>query len=311
MSRPPVNAIDPRLLGIFVAIVDAGGFAAAQSTLDLSLSTISNHMTTLETRLGLRLCRRGRAGFRLTEAGEIIYSEALRLLQANERFATRAGTIRDRLAGPVTIGLLDNIITNPAARLSDALARLVEIAPNVTMTLVTRPPNELLRDLVGGQIDIAIGSFPRVTLGLDYQDLFKERQLFYCSRSHPLFEVPDEEIDLDVIRGHRIIARTYWGSRDLKLFAIGQATAFVSDMESEAHLILSGAYLGYLPDHYADTRVAAGDLRPLLTTQLGYTGTFQLASRPEAQNEPRLRTAIQAIRNAHCPANGSIRAAGA
>lgn len=304
MTKPPINSVDPRLLALFVSIVDAGGFAAAQSTLDLSLSTISNHMTTLETRLGLRLCRRGRAGFRLTEAGEIIYSEALRLLQANERFATRAGTIRDRLAGPVTIGLLDNVISNPAAHISVALGRIVDIAPNVTVTLITRPPNELLRDLVGGQIDLAIGSFPRVTLGLDYLDLFKERQLFYCGKGHPLFDVPDADIDIDVIRGHRIIARTYWGSRDLKLFAIGQATAFVSDMESEAHLILSGAFLGYLPDHYAAPRVSSGDLRALLSPQLGYTGTFQLASRPEAQNEPRLLATIQAIRDAHLPAAG-------
>jgi DNA-binding transcriptional LysR family regulator len=299
MAKPLLHSVDPRLLQLFVAIVEAGGFAAAQSTLDLSLSTISNHMTTLETRLGLTLCRRGRAGFRLTEAGEIIYSEALRLLQANERFVTRAGTIRDRLAGPVTIGLLDNIISNPESRISQALARFTETAPNATLTLITRPPNELLRDLVGGQIDLAIGSFPRVTLGLDYLDLFKERQLFYCSHRHPLFDRLEGDIDIDVIRGHRLIGRTYWGSRDLKLFAVGQATATVSDMESEAHLILSGAFLGYLPEHYAGPLVQSGELRELLSAQLGYTAQFQLASRPEARNEPRLVAAIETIRDAH------------
>ena len=55
---------DLRLLRVFAKVVEAGGFSAAQIELNVSQSTISTHMTALEQRLGMRLCERGRSGFR-------------------------------------------------------------------------------------------------------------------------------------------------------------------------------------------------------------------------------------------------------
>src|SRR5713226_1536269 len=64
---------DIRLLKVFAKVVEAGGFSAAQIELNVSQSTISTHMTALEHRLGVRLCQRGRSGFKLTEKGQLIY----------------------------------------------------------------------------------------------------------------------------------------------------------------------------------------------------------------------------------------------
>ena len=58
---------DLRLLKVFRTVVDSGGFAAAQSELNIGTSTISSHMATLEQRLGAKLCQRGRVGFQLTD----------------------------------------------------------------------------------------------------------------------------------------------------------------------------------------------------------------------------------------------------
>ena len=61
---------DLRLLRVFKAVVDCGGMASAELELNLAMSTISRHVKDLETRLGLVLCRRGRAGFALTPEGQ-------------------------------------------------------------------------------------------------------------------------------------------------------------------------------------------------------------------------------------------------
>ena len=53
---------DLRLLRVFRAVVACGGFAAAELELNINRSTISRHIKDLETRLGVTLCRRGRAG---------------------------------------------------------------------------------------------------------------------------------------------------------------------------------------------------------------------------------------------------------
>ena len=119
MTRPPLDAADFRLLRVFVTVVERGGFAAAEVPLGLSLSTISGQMKALETRLGLTLCTRGRAGFRLTEAGEAVYAEARQLIAASQGFSNRIAGLKDRLAGPVHIGTLDATITDPKSRMTE------------------------------------------------------------------------------------------------------------------------------------------------------------------------------------------------
>lgn len=299
MPRAPLDTVDFRLLRVFVAIVEAGGFAAAEVKLNLSLSTISSHMKSLETRLGLTLCRRGRGGFALTEPGQVVYAEARQLIQASEGFSARVTGLRDRLAGPVRLGVLDAMITDPWAKLIQSLAHFARAAPQAEIRMVTRPPDELLRDVAGNTLDAAVGSFPRVALGLEYVDLYEERHSFFCGRGHPLFAVPDAEIDFEQIRRHRLIGRSYWGTRDLKAFASHRVGATVSDMESEATLILTGAFLGYLPDHYADRWIGSGELRALAPERFGYVAPFQLAFRQDRLKVPRIAALIDALRMPH------------
>lgn len=73
---------DPKLLRIFSAVAECGGFSAAQAQLNMNQSAISTCMAQLEARLGMRLCNRGNAGFSLTEGGEFILLEMQRLFSA-------------------------------------------------------------------------------------------------------------------------------------------------------------------------------------------------------------------------------------
>ncbi len=281
-----VDTTDLRLLRIFLTIAESGGFAAAQGELNLSLPTISSHMAALESRLGLTLCRRGRGGFALTAEGNAIYEEARHLFVALDRFEQRARALRNRMSGTLTLGIVDNTISDPNLPLERVFARFAREAPDVVVSIVTRPPSELLRDVVARQMQVAIGSFPRIALGLDYTDLYTEQQNLYCGQDHPLFAAEDASVTIELVRQHRIVARAYWGLRDLKLFAIAAPRAVVSDMESTARLILSGAYLGYLPDHYAAPDVRAGRLRAIRPDIFGTKALFQAATVPESKADP-------------------------
>lgn len=271
-----LDTFDIRLLRIFVTIVEAGGFAAAQGELNLSLSTISSHISALESRLNLTLCRRGRSGFRMTEEGKAVYEEVKRLFGSIDQFDGRMRGLKHRLNGTLTVGLTDNTITDPSSKIDRVFARFTDEAPEAGLSVVTRPPHELLRDVISGELDVAVASFPRLTLGLDYVDLYTETQRFYCAAGHPLFSVPDAELMIDDIRKHNIIGRYYWNARDIKIFAIAAPRATVSDMEAEARLILSGRYLGYLPDHYAARYVDAHLMRSIRPDLFSYKALFQL-----------------------------------
>jgi DNA-binding transcriptional LysR family regulator len=291
----PLDVADLRLLRLFMTIVESGGFAAAQGELNLSLSTISAHVTRLEGRLGVRLCRRGRSGFALTDEGQVVYEESRRLIGQVEQFESRVGSLKGSLRGTLAVGTVDNTITDRNAPLDRLFGAFARAAPDVMLQMVCRPPNELLRDVIAGQLQVAIASFPKLALGLEYRELYDEMQRFYCASDHPLFAVPDREIDIDTVRRHPIIGRTYWGQRDLKIFAIGGPQAVVSDMETEARLILSGVYLGYLPEHFARSFVEEGRLRPIRSDLFAYSAPFQAAFHPDRARQPVVRAFLDLL----------------
>src|SRR5581483_6971408 len=126
---------DLRLLRVFAKVVEAGGFSAAQIELNVSQSTISTHMTALEQRLRVRLCERGRSGFRLTEKGTLIYEASQRLFAAIDAFRSEAGAARSCLLGKLTICIIDNLANNPDCHLHRAIASFNATAPEVQISL--------------------------------------------------------------------------------------------------------------------------------------------------------------------------------
>lgn len=286
---------DIKLLRIFASVVEAGGLTAAQGDLNRSLSTISGRLRDLEIRLGVQLCRRGRTGFSLTDEGSAVYEEARKLFASVEGFDRRVKGLRSSMTGHLTLGLTDNTLTDSQAPIEAVLARYCDLAPDVTLTIVTRPPNELLRDVVSGQVQVAIASFPSQALGLAYDDLYSEAQDFYCGAEHPLFQRDDTDIDIGEVRVHGIVARGYWRSRDLKMFAVAAPRAVVSDMEAEARLILSGRFLGYLPEHFARQFVEQGRMRCLRPELFRYKALFQVAYDPVKGRRPLVAAMVRVI----------------
>jgi DNA-binding transcriptional LysR family regulator len=108
-----LSDIDLKLLRVFAAIVESGGIAHAQVALNLSQSTISTQLAELEKRLGFRLCRRGRAGFALTPAGERLYAASGDLFGAVDRFQKVTADVSGEMKGVLKIGTVDAMLSNP------------------------------------------------------------------------------------------------------------------------------------------------------------------------------------------------------
>lgn len=260
-------------------MVRNGGFAAAESELKIAQSTISNHITALEQRLGVRLCRRGRVGFQLTEKGSAVHAAACRLFAAVHDLDADLGALRGTLTGELRIGILDCVATDPSVRLHEAIARLSRRAGEISFVISQDPPPELQTKVHDGIYHCGIGSFPHKTSGLDYQPLYREWHHLYCGRDHPLFDVPDERITPERLRATPIIRRGYWRERDERRFSLGPVKATVQQIEPQLMLIRSGRLIGFLPDHYAAAWVQAGEIRPLLPDRILFNCTFDIVTR--------------------------------
>jgi DNA-binding transcriptional LysR family regulator len=279
---PRLDTVDLRLLRVFATVVETRGFSAAQTVLNVSASTISNQIGALESRLGVKLCQRGRAGFKLTEDGALIFSEAQKLFSAIDSFDLRASGLRARIRGSLSIGLVDSTISDPQSRIADLLKQFSLSMRDVQLSVEIKSPSELLRDLLDNRLHVAIGSFPKILLGLTYEKLYDEPHFFYCGRRNPLYRLNPSQVTMELISQQRVISRGYWGARDIKQFGTDRGGATVNNMEAGAHLILSGEYVGYLPAHYAQAWVEAGDMKALLAHDLTYAAPFDLAYNPAA-----------------------------
>lgn len=273
-----ISGSDLRLLQVFGSVARHGGFAAAEHELGISPSTISNHMTALEERLGFVLCQRGRGGFRLTAKGEAVAAASSRLDKALQDFSADIGTLRGQMTGELRIGVLDAIVDDPENRLSEVIAAFGKIADGVKVTLVQERPQDLQTKVREGIYDCGIGSFLSRLDGLDYERLYEERHGLYCAKSHPLFETPDAAIDDRALADHAFVHRGYWRDEDGFRQIDWQIAATVFQMEPQLLLILSGRYIGFLPHHYVARRVAEGGLRRLCPDRVGYICDFNLIS---------------------------------
>ncbi len=291
---------DIKLLRVFLAIVEAGGFAAAQAQLNLSPSRISTLLADLEARLGMRLCQRGRVGFRLTDKGRAIHDASLHLFGALEQFRARAGALRGRLVGELQIGVVDNTLTNPACRLAAAIGRFKARAADVHVTLHVLAPTDLEQAVLDHRLPAAIGAFHHHVAGLSYAPLFVEEQTLYCGSGHAFFRRTDGSITLADVAGVDFVDRGYMGGvKARRPGADFRATATANHMEAIATLILSGRYIGYLPTHYAAPWVERRLMRSLLPAQLAYQSLFEVITRKGVERVPALHAFLEDLQAAH------------
>ncbi|MEY4140102.1 MAG: hypothetical protein RLZZ371_2284 [Pseudomonadota bacterium] len=297
-----LSDMDIRLLRVFRTVVDCGGMAAAELELNIGTSTVSRHIKDLETRLGLRLCRRGRAGFALTPEGEQIYAETLRLLAGVDAFRSRVDEIHQRMGGELHIAVFDKTASNPAAHIGEAIRRFVSQAPDVRLHLHVAPLNAIERGVLDGQFQVGIIPGHRSSAVLTYDELFTETMYLYASADHALFDpnAGPQPQSWEALRQHAFAGLGYHSpnmelSQQVKL----ERAATGYDQESIATLILSGQFLGFLPDHYAGPFVREGRLHVLQPQTFTYHCSFFSIVRTSPQ-PARVTQAFQAaLRQVH------------
>jgi DNA-binding transcriptional LysR family regulator len=258
-----VTDLDLRLLRSFAEIVDRGGFAAAQAALNISQSVLSEHLKTLEIRLGYVLCKRGPGGFKMLPEGERVYKAAKQLFLAVDEFKADIGEIGDEMSGEVVIAIEDEIITNPACRLPEALQMFGErVGRRVRLRVESMVGYQAISHVADGSAHLGISVSDVRARDVATQHLFDEVAELYCGQGHPLFDVPDHEITEAQLAAHPYSSRGHLESRDVSLFTREFRAGDVGlGAQAQLALILSGRNLGYVPVHATTPLVARGRIR--------------------------------------------------
>ena len=272
-----LHDLDLQQLRLFVTVVEAGGFSAAQGLLGLSQPTISQHMARLETRLGYRLCSRGKAGFKLTAKGEQLLLSARSLFAAIENFRQQSNGVAGRLLGEVRLGFSEALDPQVIQQLGQAIARFRQRDESVHIELVSTMPADMERLLLEQRLDLAIGYFSQGQLAFDYRLLFWEVQHLYCAAGHPLFTAKGDTRELLAQADHVEHPYRFLQNREVQGAALGFARS--EQVEGTLAFILSGRHIGYLPRHYARPWLEKGLLREIEEQQRVFEVPFYLAGR--------------------------------
>lgn len=258
-----ITGTELHLLAVFDSVVRNSGFSAAQAELGLSQPTISNHITALEQRLGVKLCQRGRRGFLLTEKGRIVHELSQSLLSSIEEHSTKLAELKGNLVGHLRIAVVDCLSTDENFRAPQAIRAFNAIAPAVTIEMSVERPQEILTGLIEGRFHAGIGGFDNFLSGLDYRKMYTEQHAAYCGVSHPLFEMKKEEALETDLTSFPWVHRGYWSRQRQRHRPSTGADCIVKEIEAQLVMVLSGCYVGLLPKHAAEMYVRENRLREL------------------------------------------------
>lgn len=283
------SAMDLKLFKVFRAVVEAGGFTAAQVELNISLAAISKQISDLEIRLGMRLCTRGREKFCLTEQGKIIYDASLDLFMALDNFRDRLGNVRGELLGDLNIAVIDNTVSDPDSPLVDALKALQVKAPKAKVRLNVAPLDEIEQGILKGRF--AAGIVPVYSGKDDFQvmPLYDEVSELYCSSNHPFFAMSDESVDEKCLAEAEFVEHAYavHAGKSI-LMSQREVTAVATQVEAVAIMIKTGRYLGYLPVHWARSYVERGEMRSIKRQKFTIATPVKLLYKQQVPRNPLL-----------------------
>jgi len=175
----------------------------------------------------------------------------------------------------LNIAVFDKTASNPAAHIGAAIALFSELAPEVSLHLFVAPLNVIERGVIDGQFQVGVIPGHRSSDTLAYDELFNETMLLYCGAQHALFGADPPGMGWDELRTHHFAGLGYHSpnmeiSQQVRLPR--KATGY--DQESIATLILSGKYLGFLPDHYAQAFVRNGQMCAVKPELFHYACSF-------------------------------------
>jgi LysR family transcriptional regulator, transcriptional activator for bauABCD operon len=256
--------VDLKHLRCFCTIVEERSFTAAQATLNMSQSMMSEYLRSLEIRLGTRLCQRGPKGFKLFREGKIVYEAAKDLFAAVETFRQRASEIDESTHYELVIAIQDGIVEHPEARIGEAMQRFTEYYPNVHFRVEILLGYQLIGRIADGLTHVGVGLSSKQFPQLQFEHLFDEHMHLCCGRGHPFFELEESQITSEEIE-----SATYCNRGHLEGFHPERVArpGARGDVGQGAHahlaLIMSGRNVGYVPDHIAEPYIQAGSLRRL------------------------------------------------
>lgn len=192
-------------LTAFVRVVDNGGFSAAGRKLNMSTTTVSNHIQALEERLGVRLLQRTTRKVSLTEVGKAYYDRATQILADLEQADDIAGASQSTPRGTLRVYAATHIVQFVAPVIAEFLSSYDEVKVELTI-------GEKNVDLIDEGYDLAVRLTPPPDSSLIVRSLATWRHVLCCSPAYLENREPPRQ--LSDLENHNCISHVLYPFQD-------------------------------------------------------------------------------------------------
>ncbi|BAJ03614.1 LysR family transcriptional regulator [Shewanella violacea] len=288
-----VTEYDLRLLRIFRTVVENGGFSASEAELGVTRSTISVHMSNLESRMKLKLCSRGRGGFALTEDGQTVYHACIELFDSLNDFSRLVNGLGEELSGELIILCAEQLDSHMQLKLAEVVKKIHKAQPQLHLVLDNEALKHIEKCLLKEKVHIGLLPSYQQVEGLDYQTIYSEPIYLCCSHSHPFFQLEDDEISNQMLAQtpaiHPGIDIDSEAREQLKRLNL---CAKAYQFDTRKTLILSGCYIGYLPLSYIQQELESKQVKIIHSDSTSYQFNLSMVSK----HNPRETSKIELLK---------------
>ena len=253
------------LMSVYVAVVEAEGFAGGARKLNMSPPAVTRAIAALEERLGVKLLNRTTRYVRMTEAGQKYYEDAKRIIALADEADAAALGVHAEPCGQLTVtasvlfgrlhvmpGVVEYLHRYPAVKVNalfvDRVVNMLEEGVEVAIRIGNLPDSTYRA--------MQVGSVRRVLCAAaDYLD------------THGIPQTPD-----DLLKHHIILARGLNPNDELRFLRNGlpqtvklQPIFSVSDNDSAARAAMAGLGITHLLSYQVAEPVHSGKLKIVLS----------------------------------------------
>lgn len=257
-----MREMDWNLLRTFVTMAQSRSVTDAAHRLHLTQPSVSTALKRLEDRVGKRLINRSPGRFELTEAGEVLYREALEIQGAILRLSTQMRDMTDEVTGHVRLALASHVV---CPLLDQVLAEFHTENPRATLSIEVHSSAQAIEQVSARAVSCAICLVHQRNPRLEYLRLYREFFGLFCGPPHPLFGRRD--LTRADLAGQSAVSFETDRLQDaLKPVTLMRAQAELGDriiatsshLEEVRRMIVAGLGIGPLPLHVAARDVADG-----------------------------------------------------
>lgn len=252
--------LDWNLLRTFVVLAESHSVTHAAQVLRLKQPSVSAALKKLETRIGRKLIDRSPGHYTLTDAGRLLYREAVEINGSVLRLSTLMREMADEVRGHVKITVASHVV---CPLFDTVLADFHAAHPGASLSIDVLSSADAIAEVTAKRASFALCLVRDHSAQLDYRRLYREFFGLFCGPRHPLFGRTD--LTRADLAGHSSVSFETDRLQDvLKPVTLMRAqadlaqkvTGLSSHLEEVRRMIVAGIGIGPLPVH-----VAARDVR--------------------------------------------------